>query len=54
MLGTDGVVGVGGASSESAGEFVGELTGVLAEEVGALATAVKGDIHINLKSFNTR
>lgn len=41
MLGTDGVVGVGGASSESDGELVGELTGVSAEEVGALATAVK-------------
>ncbi|KAK1378995.1 ABC transporter B family member 2-like [Heracleum sosnowskyi] len=42
MLGTDGVVGVGGAPSElSAGELVGGLTGVLAQEVGALATAVK-------------
>ncbi|KAK1381973.1 hypothetical protein POM88_019708 [Heracleum sosnowskyi] len=42
MLGTDGVVGVGGAPSElSSGQLVGGLTGVLAQEVGALATTVK-------------
>lgn len=48
MVGTDGVVGVSGASSEeSGGELVGGFTGELAEVVGPLATAVKGYIQIN-------
>lgn len=51
MLGADGEVGVAGASSESAGELVGELTGVLAEEVGASAAAVKCDTQIKFRSF---